>query len=124
MPMPARTSNSEICPAPPISPTSTLTPGIRERLKSRCRISSAFAQINAPGLPNVITETGYNTDTSDTYSGVDQTVQAKFTLDTLVDAYKMGVAKTYLYELLDEQGHELGPVQRRRHAEARSDRAA
>ena len=66
------------------------------------------AQINAVGRPNVITETGYNTDTSDTYSGVDQTVQAKFTLDTLVDAYKMGVANTYLYELLDEQGSSWG----------------
>lgn len=67
-----------------------------------------FATIDAPGLPVVITETGYNTDTTDTYSGVDQTVQAKFTLDTLVDAYKMGVANTYLYELLDEPGSSWG----------------
>ena len=36
------------------------------------------------------------------YSGVDQTVQAKYTLDTLMDAYKDGVSATYLYELLDD----------------------
>src|ERR1700759_4048895 len=34
-----------------------------------------FAQIDAPGLPNVITETGYNTETAETYSGFDQTLQ-------------------------------------------------
>jgi len=67
-----------------------------------------FAQINAPGLPVVITETGYNTDITDGYSGVDQLVQAKMELDTLVDAYNMGVSQTYLYELLDEPGSSWG----------------
>ncbi len=61
-----------------------------------------YAQLNAPGLPTVITETGYNTDPNDAWSGTDQTVQAKYTLDTLMDAFKDGVAQTYLYELLDE----------------------
>ena len=61
-----------------------------------------FAKLDAPSLPTVITETGYNTDPNDGYSGVDQTVQAKYTLDTLMDAYKDGVATTYLYELLDD----------------------
>ena len=67
-----------------------------------------FAQIDAPGLPEVITETGYETNVSDTYSGVDQTVQAKFTLDELMDAFKDGVPKTYLYELFDEGGQYFG----------------
>ena len=61
-----------------------------------------FAKLDATSLPTVITETGYNTDPNDGYSGVDQTVQAKYTLDTLMDAYKDGVATTYLYELLDD----------------------
>ncbi|MBW7971576.1 hypothetical protein [Bradyrhizobium sp. BR 10289] len=61
-----------------------------------------FAKISAPGKPVVITETGYTTLTSTWYNGVSETVQAKYTLDTLMDAYQKGVAETYLYELLDE----------------------
>ena len=61
-----------------------------------------LAKLDATSLPTVITETGYNTDPNDNYSGVDQTVQAKYTLDTLMDAYKDGVSSTYLYELLDD----------------------
>ena len=67
-----------------------------------------FPQIDTPGLPEVITETGYETNVGDTYSGVDLTVQAKFTLDELMDAFKDGVPKTYLYELLDEGGQYFG----------------
>jgi len=55
----------------------------------------------ASGKPIVITETGYSTLSSTPYLGVDQTVQAKSILNTLVDAFKGGVATTYLYELLD-----------------------
>ncbi len=61
-----------------------------------------YAQLDAPGLPTVITEAGYNTDPNDGWSGTDQTVQAKYTLDTLMDAFKDGVSQTYIYELLDE----------------------
>ncbi|QPF90257.1 Ig-like domain-containing protein [Bradyrhizobium commune] len=61
-----------------------------------------IAQWDAAGLPVIFTETGYDTMTSDTMSGVDQTVQAKYTLDTLMDAFKSGVAQTFLYELFDE----------------------
>jgi hypothetical protein len=67
-----------------------------------------FPQIDTPGLPTVITETGYETNPADTYSGVDQPVQAKLTLDTLMDAFKEGVPQTYLYELLDEGGGYFG----------------
>ena len=65
-------------------------------------ILMAPMSVEAPGLPTVITETGYNTDPNDGYSGVDQITQAKYTLDTLMDAYKSGVVSTYLYELLDD----------------------
>ena len=67
-----------------------------------------FPGIDTPGLPVVITETGYVTDFADAYSGVDQTVQAKLTLDTLMDAFRDGVSKTYLYELIDEGGQYFG----------------
>lgn len=55
----------------------------------------------APGKPVVITETGYTTQANTQYLGVDETVQAKSILNTLVDAYKDGVSETYLYELFD-----------------------
>lgn len=61
-----------------------------------------FASISAAGKPVVITEAGYTTLTSYSYDGVSETVQAKYTLNTLMDAYQKGIAKTYLYELLDE----------------------
>lgn len=55
----------------------------------------------APGKPIVITETGYTTQANTQYLGVDETVQAKSILNTLVDAYKAGVSATYLYEMFD-----------------------
>src|SRR3954471_2674741 len=55
----------------------------------------------APGKPVVITETGYTTQANTQYLGVDETVQAKSILNTLVDAYKAGVSATYLYEMFD-----------------------
>ena len=61
-----------------------------------------YARLDAPGLPMVVTEAGYETNSADTYSGVDQTVQAKLTLDQLMDDFKDGVSATYLYELFDE----------------------
>jgi trimeric autotransporter adhesin len=67
-----------------------------------------YAEIDAPGLPIVITETGYETNPADGYSGADQTVQAKYTLDILVDAFLDGVSQTYLYELFDEGGQNFG----------------
>jgi hypothetical protein len=61
-----------------------------------------FAHISAPDKPVVITETGYTTLTSTWYNGVSEMVQAKYTLDTLMEAYNKGVPQTYLYELFDE----------------------
>ena len=62
----------------------------------------SFGQISAPGKPSVITETGYTTLASKWYNGVDEAVQAKYTLNLLMDAYQKGVSHTYLYELFDE----------------------
>ncbi len=59
-------------------------------------------KIDTPGLPMVITETGYTTNPYAGYNGIDEAGQAKYTLDTLMDAYKAGVSKTFLYELLDQ----------------------
>ena len=58
-------------------------------------------------LPAVVTETGYYTLPSDEH-GVDETVQAKLTLDTLFDAQSLGIGKTFLYELFDESADPSG----------------
>lgn len=58
---------------------------------------------SAPGKPVVFTEAGYFTAYRDTsgWGGVDEATQAKNTLNLLADAYKLGVAQTYLYELME-----------------------
>jgi hypothetical protein len=53
---------------------------------------------DAPGLPAVITETGYTT----TPSQVDELSAAKYNLNTFFENALNGIAKTYLYELVDE----------------------
>ncbi|UVO27530.1 RHS repeat protein [Bradyrhizobium arachidis] len=58
-------------------------------------------QSAASGKPVVITETGYTTQANTQYLGVNETVQAKSVLNTLVDSYKAGVSATYLYEMFD-----------------------
>ena len=60
--------------------------------------------------PSIITETGYFTMLNNTVdpSGVTESVQARFTLDTLFDDFAMGVTQTYLYELLDEGNDPAG----------------
>ncbi|MBR0954368.1 beta strand repeat-containing protein [Bradyrhizobium canariense] len=71
----------------------------------------ADAESVVSGKPTVITETGYSTLSSWQYLGVDQAVQAKSILNTLVDAFKDGVSTTYLYELLDhgtDAGSQMG----------------
>ena len=61
-----------------------------------------LAQEVTPGKPMVITETGYVTGVANTYSEIDEVGQAKLLLDTLCDAYMLGVARTYLYSLFDD----------------------
>ena len=55
-----------------------------------------------PGQQMVITESGYPTQTSGAGNqGVSEAVQAKYTLNLLLDTYKLGYKATYLYELVD-----------------------
>ena len=61
------------------------------------------ARLAAPGDPVITTEMGwYTTGSLTDVTSVSQTVQAKYMLDGLLDAYQQGDAKTYLYELMDE----------------------
>ena len=55
-------------------------------------------QQDTPGLPAVITETGYTT----TPSHVDELSAAKYNLNTCFENALNGIARTYLYELVDE----------------------
>lgn len=71
-------------------PLRTLMAGIKDQ-------TSAMA-----GKPTVLTEAGYYTaPNSSNWGGVDQATQAKQTLNLLMDATKLGVSHTYLYQLLD-----------------------
>ncbi|WP_149535797.1 carbohydrate-binding domain-containing protein [Siccirubricoccus phaeus] len=62
------------------------------------------AKAMAPDDPVQITESGYYNaihDMSWLGGGVSEAVQAKLTLNLLMDAASMGVARTFLYELMD-----------------------
>lgn len=50
--------------------------------------------------PAVLTETGYSTN-GGTSGGVNADVQAKYTLDLLLDDAANGISRTYLYQLMD-----------------------
>ena len=63
--------------------------------------------VNSPGQPRVITETGYITIPNNS-AHVDETTQAKYTLDLLMDVAADGISKTYLYELLDQTNNPSG----------------
>ncbi len=54
---------------------------------------------DTPGVPMVITETGYTT----TPSHVDELSAAKYNLNTFFENALNGIVKTYLYELVDEK---------------------
>ena len=53
---------------------------------------------DTPGMPMVITETGYPT----TANHVDELSAAKYNLNTLLEDALNGIVRTYLYELADE----------------------
>lgn len=56
--------------------------------------------------PVITTEMGwYTTGSTTDGSNVSPTVQAKYMLDGLLDAFQAGDAKTYLYELLDQHAN-------------------
>ena len=60
-------------------------------------------QLDAPNAPTVITETGYLSYPSTTtpYT-IPESVQASYVPRTLLLAFKHGIRRTYMYELLDE----------------------
>jgi Ca2+-binding RTX toxin-like protein len=62
------------------------------------------AQESVPQGGMTITETGYSTAIYDTsgWGGVDQITQAKEILNDLMDAFKDGVTRTYIYDLLND----------------------
>jgi hypothetical protein len=66
----------------------------------------AIARQTTGSKPVYITETGYG-DTSDTVY-VPPATKARYTLRTLLEAWNAKVARTYLYELVDEGGGYFG----------------
>jgi hypothetical protein len=61
------------------------------------------ANIDAPGMPVQITETGYMAfPTTIIPFTVPESVEASYTPRTLLLAFQKGIKRTYLYELLDE----------------------
>ena len=70
---------------------------------STINMVNSLAQISS-AHPTMITEMGwYTTGVTSDPNSVSETVQAKYMLDGLMDAYKAGDVKTYLYELLDQK---------------------
>jgi hypothetical protein len=63
-------------------------------------LNTAIQQVSKqlPGKPIYITEAGY----AAMPNGVTPTVQAKLELNMIMDAAKLGVATTYLYDLIDD----------------------
>jgi trimeric autotransporter adhesin len=59
-----------------------------------------YALWSAPGRPVLFTEAGYSTAVADRM-GVDGQTQAVHILNLLADTFDMGVARTYIYELMD-----------------------
>jgi hypothetical protein len=61
----------------------------------------SFVNALSSAGPAVFTETGYTTTIGSWMGGVSQDVQARYTLDLLMDAAADGIATTYVYELMD-----------------------
>jgi hypothetical protein len=58
-------------------------------------------QQSTPGMPMVITETGYQTAVQPGSNAVSATVAAKYDLNALLDDTLNGISNTYFYELAD-----------------------
>lgn len=62
------------------------------------------ANIDAPNVPSIVTESGYMSyPQTTTPFTLPESVEASYTPRTLLLAYKAGIKRTFLYELLDEQ---------------------
>ena len=65
-------------------------------------LARAVGNFTVPDKGVVITETGYHTALNNaTWEGVSQITQAKMTLNLLADAASLGVAQTFIYQLVD-----------------------
>ncbi len=63
----------------------------------------AGGRTDAPSKPVVLTETGYYTLTNGVgWGGVPESLQASYLLDEVLDEAAAGLARTYLYDLLDD----------------------
>lgn len=81
-------------------------PGTGNTPGSTLAALDADANLAASGKPVINTELGWYTTANTTDpSAVSVTVQAKYTLDGLLDAYKAGDPQTFLYELLDQHAN-------------------
>jgi hypothetical protein len=90
-PGPADVSNAHPYPQNGAQPLAVLTSAYNARLRS------------TPGAPVDFTEAGYATlPQPGQANGVDDLTQAKLTLNLIMDAAKLGVAATYLYDLVDD----------------------
>ncbi|MDN5763478.1 MAG: hypothetical protein L0H41_14340 [Microlunatus sp.] len=63
----------------------------------------AVARANAPGKPLFVTEVGYHTATSQTdrQRPVSEQAKADYLVRTLLENYRAGVARTFIYQLVD-----------------------
>lgn len=79
-------------------------PYVTHGAQPHARLSAlvGYAQATTPGLRMVISESGYPTLPSHYGQGVDEATQAKLSLNLVLDATRLGVAKTFLYELADD----------------------
>jgi hypothetical protein len=76
-------------------------------------LATAYGKLQAvqPGLPVYFTEAGYSSLPGRFgWEGVDATTQAKLTLNLVMDAARLGVASTYLYDLIDDGPDPAGDV--------------
>ena len=60
-----------------------------------------LAEIDGPGKPSVVTETGYMTNETKPYD-VPEDFQAAYLLRTLMEMQNAGMVRTYIYEFVDE----------------------
>lgn len=77
-------------------------------------ITANMTAHNASGQPFVVTETGYFTIPTAT-NGVDEDQQARQILNAIFDCIRLGMARVFVYELLDaysseSEGHRYGLV--------------
>ncbi len=63
----------------------------------------SWSAIEDRGLPMAVTETGYQNALASGPFAVTEATAADYTVRTLLDAQRLGIVRTYLYELLDER---------------------